>query len=210
MEHITDNLSKLSINNNDEHVSVENNKDIYPKSAYKTGNKEFYDDAHSQQFTVKELSEKYDLTVGGVRNWLNRRNITPKYFIYQPKFNINFFLNYTEELAYVLGWLAADGNIKNERRMSLRLKNTDSCILKCIKALTGHTSPVKYGKQYDERTDKINNYCFILFDNENVIKEMKKYKLTPAKSLTLEYPDLENYESHFIRGYLTGMDGFQK
>lgn len=159
---------------------------------------------------IKDLCEKYDLTDRCVRSWFNRHDIKPKCYVIPSKFNVNFFLNYTEELAYVLAWLAADGCINCDTAVTLRLKNTDNKILKCIKALTNHESPIIYGKQYDERTDKINNYCKIQFNSNIVVNELKKYKFTPAKSLTLEYPDLEKYENHFIHGFMDGDGSISK
>lgn len=85
MEHITDNLVKLSINNN-KNIFENDNEIIFSKSAYKTGNKEFHNDAHSQQFTVKDLCEKYDLTDRCVRSWFKNYLILVEFILSEKNF----------------------------------------------------------------------------------------------------------------------------
>jgi hypothetical protein len=174
-------------------------------------NQNFITDASSGAFTVNELVAKYKFSWTGISRWAKKRNIALK--CDRPScFNTEFFFKETPEMAYVLGWFAADGCVRSLRgqlsAICLRLKKTDHGMLEKIKRLTGFTSDLMYGSQYDSRTKKEYEYCMILFNSKHVLEHLAKYDIRPRKSLDLEFPSLpDDLYPHYIRGYLDG-DGY--
>lgn len=114
----------------------------------------------------------------------------------------------SEEKAYWLGFIYADGTIssdplKDGRKKSytfeLSLKESDYNHLEKLKILLNTPRPVL----------KSENRCRLLVNSKHLWETLNNYGCTPKKSLTLEFPNIEIFKSkdlirHFIRGYFDG------
>ena len=114
-------------------------------------------------------------------------------------FNDDYFETIdTEDKAYFLGLLFADGNVYTARyRVQITLANEDAYILKAFANCIGYT-----GKMYIDR----GKYSKLILPSKKMCADLTKLGCTPNKSLTLQFPtevpnDLMN---HFIRGYFDG------
>lgn len=107
----------------------------------------------------------------------------------------------TEEKAYWLGFLYADGSVgSTEDKVELSLAACDVDHIKKFKNFIGLDNKISY-------REKLNAYRYSFRDK--VFKEILiRQGCTPKKSLTLRFPTEEqvprNLIRHFIRGYFDG------
>ena len=114
----------------------------------------------------------------------------------------------TEEKAYWLGFLFADGNVAtNSNIVSITLKGEDACHLEKFKMFLNASNDVKLCIQ------KINNkeysVCKFSVCNKHFKNTLVNLGCIPRKSLVLEFPHLNIFKQHdlvyhFIRGYVDG------
>lgn len=102
----------------------------------------------------------------------------------------------TEEKAYWLGFLFADGSVsKKDNIIELSLKSSDINHLIKFKAFIGAENKISQ--------DKIR--CRYLFSSKQMKIDLIKLGCTPNKSLTLKFPKIKkDLLRHFIRGYFDG------
>lgn len=120
------------------------------------------------------------------------------------KINEDFFKNIdTEEKAYWLGFISADGCIykmsKNAFRFQINLKLEDKYILESF--LNSIDS------DYNIDVKKISNsdVCQLKIENKNFTDNLIKHGITERKSLNVKMPIIdEKLYRHFIRGYFDG------
>lgn len=133
-------------------------------------------------------------------------NISPKMML---KFNENVFdVIDTEEKAYWLGFIYADGYIqytpddkKQEYDFELSLG------LKDFEHLVKFNTFMEHINENHIKTDSYR--CRFIISNKHLWHTLNNYGCTPRKSLTLEFPDESIFKSedlirHFIRGYFDG------
>lgn len=115
----------------------------------------------------------------------------------------------TEEKAYWLGFLYADGSIidKGKRHaVEFALKEEDEYHVIAFKEFMGTTAPIK------KRIVKLNDQSYISYriviHNIKIVNDLINKGCTPNKSLTLTFPDETIVPSHllhhFMRGYFEG------
>lgn len=114
-------------------------------------------------------------------------------------FNDDYFeIIDTEDKAYFLGLLFADGNVYTARnRVQITLANEDVYILKLFADRIGYT-----GKMYIDRE----KYSKLILPSKKMCADLTRLGCTPNKSLTLQFPTEVPNElmHHFIRGYFDG------
>ena len=114
-------------------------------------------------------------------------------------FNDDYFETIdTEDKAYFLGLLFADGNVYAARhRVQITLVNEDAYILQAFATAIGYT-----GKMYIDRE----KYSKLILPSKKMCADLTKLGCTPNKSLTLQFPTEvpDELMHHFIRGYFDG------
>ena len=121
----------------------------------------------------------------------------------------------TEEKAYWLGFIYADGNISDMEsylrksgkyvyRMEVSLKADDIDHLNKLKRFLGYEKEIKISKVGD-RSER----CRLYFNDKHMWHTLNNIGCTPVKSLTLKFPELSVFKDkelirHFIRGYVDG------
>lgn len=124
----------------------------------------------------------------------------------KKKINSNFFNTIdTEEKAYWLGFLTADGYIKGTGSIELGLAEIDKEHIEKFKKTLG--SEHKLGKKETKLNNKIYTSYKISFKDKIMTQDLTKYGLTPNKSYDAYIPkDLieEKYIRHYIRGLFDG------
>ena len=114
-------------------------------------------------------------------------------------FNDDYFETIdTEDKAYFLGLLFADGNVYTARhRVQITLANEDAYILKAFANCIQYT-----GKMYIDRE----KYSKLILPSKKMCTDLTRLGCTPNKSLTLQFPtEVPNdLMHHFIRGYFDG------
>jgi intein/homing endonuclease len=114
------------------------------------------------------------------------------------KYNLKAFEEITNESAYFLGLLYADGNLSDRGRVTLNLSIKDiELVYKFINFL-GTDKPLSIIK-------KTNSVSFS-FQNKVITKQLINLGLKPRKSLILKFPKFIDslFLKDFIRGYFDG------
>lgn len=119
----------------------------------------------------------------------------------------------TEEKAYIVGFIAADGHIDaNTYRLTIALKNSDYQLLEKIRTAMHSTHPIKRGilrkNPYKKTENKILEQCSISINGKDLVQPLINMGLSGKKTYTLSdelikyIPD--NLVRHFLRGYFDG------
>lgn len=122
----------------------------------------------------------------------------------------------TEEKAYWLGFLYADGSLSGPTRMykgkekayyriEVSLKKEDKDHLEKLRTSLEMEAPVKISHTNFENSDR----CRLGWNSKHMFNILCSYGCTPKKSLTLKFPDVSIFANkslirHFIRGYVDG------
>src|SRR3990167_5457047 len=126
----------------------------------------------------------------------------------KPRLSNNFlthkedlFYNWTEESAYLLGYLEADGFIKYEgktARVTFCTSIKDKEYLNLLKIITQHTGKTSLRKHYLDNNKVYETVAFVI--------SSRKWKNFLEKNLRIkEIPDIpEEFLHHYIRGYFDG------
>lgn len=125
----------------------------------------------------------------------------------------NFFKKWAPGMAYVLGFIYADGTVEDCRKSSrtcyLGLANNDYELLVNIRALMSSNHRI-FTKE--ERLLKIKEKYYwckkshnLRIGNIGIYNDLLKIGLCPRKSLVLELPKIpDQYFNYFLRGYFDG------
>ncbi len=128
--------------------------------------------------------------------------------IFPKRINHDFFKIQSPEMAYVLGFIAADGCLsvdkKGYKRLTIELASKDKEHLDKIANIMDFEGKFSHTKRKDGRESDI-----FYVTSETIFNDLLTYNITPRKSLTLQWPDKleEKYYPDFIRGYFDG-DGY--
>lgn len=140
--------------------------------------------------SVKKLLEKHGYS------WDSNNN-SRQYF-----FNTDFFNKIdTEEKAYWLGFLYADGSLhKNKKRINITLKEEDRKHLEHFANILGYKGKIAYIKK--------TNACSITLYSENMGNDLIKIGCMDNKTHKIKFPNNNIVplciRNHFIRGYFDG------
>lgn len=112
--------------------------------------------------------------------------------------NEKFFSDWSPEMAYVLGFIYADGNMSRDA-YKIRIDSKDIQILEDIRVAMDSTHPVS--KQKNK-----NGYWYeLMVSNKALYGDLRKLGVFPNKSLTMRLPEIPiEYMKDFIRGYFDG------
>lgn len=170
-------------------------------SLYETGN-----------YTGADLSKIFPISVTAINRLLRRNGYKAKpQSELQRKYKIDetFFdsIN-TEEKAYVLGLIYADGCNQTERNsVILSLKEEDKEILRKIRLLIQPDKPLQYVDTSKSNFNSGNQYRLVIA-NKHISERLVELGCGKAKTHTLAFPTEEqvpkNLQRHFIRGYFDG------
>jgi hypothetical protein len=114
----------------------------------------------------------------------------------------DFFDIWTHEMAYILGFITADGNVsKYSLRVEIQKKDMDvlNFILKNISPDSNIKTTTKKGKQYKK----------ITINTKKLINSLKKFKVVPnkTKSIRANFDIPKKFIGDYIRGIFDG-DGW--
>lgn len=114
--------------------------------------------------------------------------------------NENYFDNWSQDMAYILGLWFADGNIychKKKCNFTICLHNDDSYLLEEIKKKMQTDRPLRYSKR-----DKC---CSLVITSKAIVSRIIKLGGITRKSLVCDFPSVpKKYICDFIRGFFDG------
>ena len=178
------------------------------KRTFRTWSDEEVIDLYNKGISLTQIQRETGINRNSVAKVLKEHGIEVINRQNQTKFNEHVFdVIDTEEKAYWLGFIFADGNISSPNKkgkaiytfeISLQLSDTNH-LYKFNKFMEHQKNNVK--------TDSFR--CRWSVTNKHLWETLNSYGCTPRKSLTLEFPKLEIFKDkslirHFIRGYFDG------
>lgn len=166
---------------------------------------ELYETGNYSYRQIGKIMNRGDTIVGKILKnlnypTLNFRNRNIKYTI-----NHNFFENInTEEKAYFLGLMYADGNVSSKyNSIRISLVEADSYLLEALRDLISPTH-ILYKRNYDVG----NNQRSLEINSIKIKNDLIKLGCPPNKTFTITFPNSsivpEELIHHFIRGYFDG------
>lgn len=122
-----------------------------------------------------------------------------------PKRSVeSFFDSWNPEMAYILGYFAADGSMYKNPRGGHYISFT-SCDLELIQTVK---RVLKVANRIETYQSKHLNWKLrynLQIGSKIVFKKLLELGFTPTKSLSLVFPTIShNFVHHFIRGYFDG------
>ena len=173
---------------------------VSPKKEYDfDGNLNRFIKMCSDGYTRKEISEELNVTLKTVTNYINRTGVYPRSAKRKPNLNEHFFDRIdTEEKAYILGFICADGYVCSDKRnLCLNISKKDIDILyKIKKAMLCGNAITKSSTANCVRLNMSSKY---------LVETISKYGVVPSKTRSLTFPDIdEEMYRHFFRGYCDG------
>lgn len=162
--------------------------------------------------SLRELQIKYRTSEMMIKRILKENSIHIRSLSESTKVfsvNENYFEKIdTEEKAYYLGLIAADGNVsKNLNQFEIGLSGEEELqLLKRMKESIEYTGGLYQRKRKNKPTHK--EAYRLSIRSKKFIKNLMEKGIFPNKSLTLKFPTFdqvpEHLIRHFIRGYVDG------
>lgn len=130
------------------------------------------------------------------RTYVEAKDVLRKYSV-----DDDYFKKQSNNMAYILGFLAADGCVsKKENKISLLLSVKDEEILEKIKKEVNSTRELK---RYEGKTGTVTN--FIVYSS-SWKKDLSCFSIIPEKTFKLLPPEhlMKEYWLDYIRGFFDG------
>lgn len=146
------------------------------------------------QFLVEKLLKERGIKK---RNYTESKQISRIYGI-----DDDYFKTQSENMAYILGFLAADGNVsKKENSVSIQLHIQDIELLKQISNELKNERPIDH---YITKNGR--DTCKLQFWSAEIKKDLAIYNIVPNKTFTLQPPLFlkQDFIPDFLRGYFDG------
>jgi len=122
----------------------------------------------------------------------------------KPAWNERFFDEWSPEMAYVLGFIWADGSVHwRSPGYKISMAQMESEILKDIAKSMGCKRPKAVSQH------KTSGIFSIQVSSKYAVKRLIEIGIVPRKSFCdPAYPKIEAFESHFVRGFFDGDGSF--
>ncbi|TSC74893.1 MAG: intein-containing protein [Parcubacteria group bacterium Gr01-1014_30] len=118
--------------------------------------------------------------------------------------NQDFFKKWTPEMAYVLGYFAADGcmSVNSRGAHFIEFTSTDKEQIERIREKMQSSHVIG---RFVSKNPRWKTGYRLQIGSKEMFNDLLRLGLTPRKSLTLDLPEVpEQYFSHFVRGYFDG------
>ena len=153
--------------------------------------------------TSAEIAAVLPISTGSVFNILKKYGVKSRgmgLHIRSNFFDQGCFSSLNEESAYWLGFVFADGCMRNDNySLTISLSSKDKPHLEKFAKFLGGRTLVR------DISVKQHKCCRLSVGSKQMFNDLLKYGCTPKKSLTLKWPDIpDEYLWHFLRGYFDG------
>jgi hypothetical protein len=154
--------------------------------------------------TFSVIAKELSVSIRGISRVLREANINTKRKN-RYTLNENYFNKIdSEEKAYILGFIYADGFVGDNKFNNIAISSIDEDIIRKIKNAIEFTGDIRKGNKGNFENSKISSV--LNFSSKVMASDLRKIGLYPNKSMTISsVPDIKsNLERHFIRGYFDG------
>lgn len=169
--------------------------------------KEWFKEQYKLGNSIENVSKIFNVKIETIRKWERIHGIKLKREVTKRKnhFNEHFFENIdTEEKAYILGFIMADGYVSsNGRTLSIAIAQKDVDILHKINAAMVSSANINI-KKHKPENQLVLNLCSV-----KLVSSLGLYGVVKNKTSTIKFPQIKDFDmyKHFIRGYFDG-DGY--
>ena len=171
----------------------------------------FYEEGHS----MAETGREFNISTSTVKSILKNNNvhirnrgeqtaITNKKRAY--KVNHNYFSDLNPENTYYLGFIAADGTVRDKKNaVKIGLASVDKPFLEEFKEKIGAERPLK-----DYQTSNGFFVTEFSFSSEQIKKDLAKYTICPRKTYKeISFKNIpDKFKIYFIKGFFDGDGSF--
>ena len=149
----------------------------------------------------KNIIKEYGISDRHYQNIITKNGGELNKRVCKYEFNEDYFEKIdTEDKAYFLGFIIADGCIRDTettKYMKLKLKFDDYVILEKMIESTNYLGGVYYHKN--------KKYCELTLSGSKIINDLNKLGVVQNKTMFVKYPKIsEELERHFMRGLFDG------
>ena len=123
----------------------------------------------------------------------------------------NFFKNWSDEMAYVLGLIYTDGNLHIRKNDSgyefgvLSFAQKEKELVQKFLELMECNATIRFREKRELDNTTAGELYYFSIGNNDLANDLIQLGITPNKSLTISFPEIPNeYLRHFIRGIFDG------
>lgn len=162
--------------------------------------------------SMTALAKKYVVSTYKIKRILKENNIYIRSRNEQNKYNPqnqrqyhindNYFDTENPNMAYLLGFLAADGYVyQHKNSIKISLSDVDTGFLELIEKELNANFPIRHYETKDGY-----HVCEVVFTSHQIKMQLFKYGIVPKKTYSFTFPYIlnEKYYIDFIRGYFDG------
>jgi len=157
-----------------------------------------YIKAHINNSSRREIAKQLGIGKTTVNTWSSELGFKFK----KHTVNEKFFDELTDESAYILGYIFADGNVawtpeKGYYTMTLTAAEKDKDHLEKIRKLMSSSKPLLYSP--------VTKSYRLIVNSKRICWRLMNYGVIPKKSLVVKFPFIsKSLLKHFIRGVIDG------
>lgn len=154
-------------------------------------------DKRSNGIFEKDIISHYNISQRQYSNLLKSEGIIKKYKVNKYKFNEDYFETIdTEDKAYFLGFIVADGSVHNIQN-NLQITQKEPDILYEFKKYIEFEGPIL--------KRKTRNVFDIKMSSSKTKNDLLKLGIHSNKTMVVKYPKIEEHlQNHFMRGVFDG------
>lgn len=148
--------------------------------------------------TVKKFLEECDIHIRNFSEAAAISNMNRRTY----SINEDYFNEESHNMAYILGFLAADGSVsKKDNEIKIGLSAVDKYFLQQI---ANELNSNRLVKEYTNSSGY--NCCEWHFSSKKIKDKLAEYNIVPTKTFSFKFPEKLNkkYWIDFIRGYFDG------
>jgi hypothetical protein len=162
---------------------------------------------------IHKVAEYFDVSIGPIVRILKKNNFE----LTNRRYNVNHFyfeIIDSEEKAYWLGFLFADGYIRerktgNSLEMKLSVKDKEHLLLFKNSINSNHEIVENINKVKYNGGISTSKMCHLAIYSLKLVESIKKQGIHSRKTFTINKPNIDNsLMNHFIRGYFDGDGSF--
>lgn len=151
-----------------------------------------------ERLTYKEIGAHINRSYSSVQSKI--RYLPFKKKIKKHPVNSNFFKKWSPIMSYVLGFVAADGNICHSgRAFTLHIASDDLDVIEKIKTAMQYGGPIHKKSRPNGKISHSLRIC-----DRTIFEDLEKLNITERKSLTISPKSPSVYIRDFLRGFLDG------
>jgi predicted XRE-type DNA-binding protein len=157
-----------------------------------------------------KIAEQFNVNSSVITRILKSKDIESRgndFYRTKYSFNEEFFKEIdSEEKAYWLGFIYADGYVTQDRKLGIRISNDDYNHLEKFKNSINSNHKINVYNCSGGYSKSSNKLCQLVLTSEINYLNLVKNGVEPRKSKILKFPDDLKKEliRHFIRGYFDG------